>query len=370
MDRRRAGFQLDAVASSLPDNFRNLHVHILRAGHDNAVACRPHLVQRVGNLVVFLLGLRQLLQQRQQVAVVPNGKSALFAEDLVKQALREVQDAGNHSCPQVDGADPVVLYGFQFADAADRRFRLADLGNPPRAAAHGVVQRLLQGVLRFQRLHPAGQEEMELGHGEFIQQLFQDFRNLRFLQRQAVNGHTADAVRPADVFTELARRLPLRFLGVDQHQKRLPGRLHIPDRPILRLFIVRPGDIGDGAVRRHNNADGPMILHHLPGSQLRGLRHGNLMVVPRRGDHSRLPVLIRPNGAHHHIAHRIDQPDRQLRRTVRADFHSLLRHKFRLRRHDGFPGAALGQLIPGPLTSVYIIDIGNDQFFHDPLDKR
>ena len=111
-----------------------------------------------------------------------------------------------------------------------------------------------------------------------------------------------------------------------------------------------------------------MILHHLFGTQLRRLGHGNLMVIPGGGHHPGRPVLRGPHGPGHHIAHGVDHPHPELCRPVGGDFHRL-RHEFRLRGHNGLTGAALGQLIPGPLLPVRVGDVGNHQLLHHPLDE-
>lgn len=99
----------------------------------------------------------------------------------------------------------------------------------------------------------------------------------------------------------------VRIPGVQQHQKGLPRLLHVSHRPCLRLQIVVPRDIGDASIGGHHHANGTVILHDLPGSQLCCLGHGDLMVIPWRCHHSRLSVLLCAHGPGHHIAHRVNE---------------------------------------------------------------
>ena len=85
------------------------------------------------------------------------------------------------------------------------------------------------------------------------------------------------------------------------------------------------------------------------------------MVRPGGRDHAGLAVLRRPGGVGDEIAHAVDHADGKLRRAVGADSDGLLGDKFRLSGHNRLAGAALGQLILGPLASIGVVDIGQNQ---------
>ena len=157
--------------------------------------------------------------------------------------------------------------------------------------------------------------------------------------------------------------------GVDQHQIGLARGLHIGNGPALGLDIVLPGNVGDGAVGGHDNPDGAVLLHDLLCAQLGGLLHGQGLRIPGRGDHPGLSLLLRPQGSGDQIAHRVDEPYRQLGRPVRRDGHRVLGDELGLGCHNGPAGPALGQLIPGPLPLVHVFNMGDDQGLHHPFDK-
>ena len=93
------------------------------------------------------------------------------------------------------------------------------------------------------------------------------------------------------------------------------------------------------------------------------------MVIPRCCHHAGLVLLHLPQGPRDHVADTVDKADGKGRAAIQLKLHCLLRHKLRLRCHDSPAGAALRQLIPGPLLAVNIVDAGNDLCFHEPLDK-
>ena len=223
---------------------------------------------------------------------------------------------------------------------------------------------------RRKRRDPSRQEKSQLRHRELIHQLCQDADDLLHAHAQAVDAHNADAEARLQRRAELLRALAVRLLGIDEHDKRLSGGLHVGDGALLGVDIILARDVGDGAVSRHDDADGAVILHDLLCAKLRGLRHGDLCFKPRRRHHARRAVLVRADGARDHIADRVDQPDRETALSVRADLDGLLGYEFRLRRHNGLAGAALRQLILGAFTPIDVFYVGQDELLHKPLDKR
>ena len=224
-------------------------------------------------------------------------------------------------------------------------------------------------MLRFQGIHPPGQMDPQFPHGERIQQFPQQFSDPRRIQRLAIRHQGIHPKLRTQILPHFPGRPGGRFPGIHHHQKGFPRSLHIVNGPALRRHIIGSGDIRHGPIRRHHQTDGAMLLHHLFCPQLRRFRHGDLPVVPGRSDHPGNTVFLGAHRAVHHIAHGIDHPDPEPGRAVRRDLHRFLRHKFRFRSHDGPAGAALGQLIPGPLRPVRVLDIGDHQLLHDPLDE-
>ena len=157
-------------------------------------------------------------------------------------------------------------------------------------------------------------------------------------------------------------------LGSSQFRRTMK-LLKRPDDPFLRFPVVLPGNAGDAAVSGDDDADGGVLPDDLPGTGLRRLRHGDLMVKPGGGHHPGGIPLQLAHGPGHHVAHTVDEPNGEGRTSLQRHVGGLLRHELGLRRHDGAAGAALGQLIPGPLPAVDVVDVGDDLRLHETLDE-
>jgi len=225
-------------------------------------------------------------------------------------------------------------------------------------------------MLRRKRRDPSRQEEAKLRYRELIQQLREDSEDLLHRHRQAVDTDRMDAVLLRKLLTERLRGLPVRLLRVHQHEERLPCCLHVSDGPLLRLHIILTRNVRDRSVGRQDDPDAAVLLHDLLCAKLCCLRHGDWLLEPRRRHHARRAVLLRAHRAIHHVPDRVNEPHRKPALAVRTDLHGLLRHKFRLRGHDGLSRAALRQLILRTLAPVDIFNIRQHQLLHKPLDKR
>ena len=65
--------------------------------------------------------------------------------------------------------------------------------------------------------------------------------------------------------------------GVEEDEEGLAQLLELGDHPGLRLQVGLPGQVGDGAVGGDHDANGGVLGNDLPGADLRGLRHGDLL---------------------------------------------------------------------------------------------
>lgn len=157
--------------------------------------------------------------------------------------------------------------------------------------------------------------------------------------------------------------------GVHQHHKGLPQLLQFPDDPLLRLQIVAAGNVRDAAVGGDHDAHGGVVADDLPGPQLRRLRHGDLMVIPRGHDHPGRQILELPHGTGNHVPHAVDEPHGEGGAVRQTHLCGLLRYELWLGGHNGAAGAALGQLVSGPLPSVVVFNIGQHLRLHKPFDE-
>ena len=112
-----------------------------------------------------------------------------------------------------------------------------------------------------------------------------------------------------------------------------------------------------------------MLSDHLSRAHLRRLRQRDLLLKPGGTDHTRLVVLKLAHGALHHIAHTVDEPQVKARAALQVDVSRLLRNKLWLGSHDGAAGAALGQLILGPLPQIYVVHIWQHKLLHKAFDE-
>ena len=243
------------------------------------------------------------------------------------------------------------------------------MGHPASSLPDRAVHRRLNGVAHRQGVHPGGQEEPQFPEGELIENGLDDVRDGLLRQLQAVHRQALDAKAAGDVPADAGCPAAPGVRGVEQHHEGLAQLLELGNDPLLRFQVVLPGDVGDGAVRGDDHAHGGVLLDHLPGADLGGLRHRDFVVHPGGHDHSGLPVLKLSHGPLDHVAHTVDQPHRKGGSALQREVHSLLGDKFGLGGHDGPAAAGLGQLVNGPLPAVDVVDVGDDASLHEALDK-
>ena len=223
-----------------------------------------------------------------------------------------------------------------------------------RTADQCLVERGFDRVIRFQRIHPTGQVNVQSTHGESVQKLSQQMADSLRIHGLTIRNVGMNAKILKDPLLDGLRFRRARIAAVDDHQKGLVCGAHICNGPAFGIEIVAAGDVGDGAVGGYHQSDGAMLLHDFSGTQLCRVRHRDLVVEPRGGHHSGDTVLVGTHSPIYHIAHGVDKPHPEHCFAVGADLHRFLGDKFRLRGHDGFAGAALGQFVPCPFLPVGI----------------
>ena len=224
-------------------------------------------------------------------------------------------------------------------------------------------------MIRRQGVHPRGQEQVQLLHGELVEDGPQDIRHVLLPQVQAVYRDAVHLIAAADIPGNGLRPVAFGVHGVQQDDEGLSQLLELPDHPFLRLQVVFSGDVGDGAVCGNHDADSGVFRDDLPGADFRRLRHGNLVVIPGRGNHPGGVVLKLADSPPYHIAHAVNEPHGERSAVGQLHLGRFLRDELGLRRHNGPAGAALGQLIPGSLFTVHIFNVGNHLGLHETLDE-
>ena len=241
--------------------------------------------------------------------------------------------------------------------------------NGLRRGAHAVIERCAQRVLDRQRIHPARQENVQLGERKFTQRRFEDLTDIIFRQLQTVYADAARAVFLPDRSAQSFCAFRVWFGAVENNGERLSDLLQLADHALLRRDIVLTGNLADRAVAGDDQPDRRMLGDDLIGSLLRCFGQRYLLIEPRRCHHAFNTVFKLAGSALDHVADAVDQPDGKIGIFAEADRHRLFRNEFRLRGHNGASGAALRQLIAGTLLPVDIIYARNNERFHEALDE-
>ena len=159
-------------------------------------------------------------------------------------------------------------------------------------------------------IHPGRKGQVQFLEGDLIEDRFDDIRHIALVPLQAVDRHTCHVVPGGDIVSDGPCPLRLGAGRVEQHQEGLTQLLQFRNDPVFRFQIVLSGNIRDGSVGGDDNADGGVLRNDLSGADLRRLRHRNLMVEPRRGDHPGHIVLELSRRTRDHVAHAVDETDR------------------------------------------------------------
>ena len=111
-----------------------------------------------------------------------------------------------------------------------------------------------------------------------------------------------------------------------------------------------------------------MIAHHLARPLFRRPFKGYRGVAPRRFDKARFPVLFKARCPFHGEPDAVHEPH-VCNGFPEGDGKSFFGHEFRLRRHHRLPGSRLRQFVAHALL-FGSVRLGQDEFFHEPLDER
>ncbi len=369
MQRRGVCFQADAELPALPHDFRRFHRHLRHRRRYQPVARLAHGFQRPGDLVVLRFRRDQLLHQAQQVLIAVDFCAAFLTQNAVEHSVL-------HRQRQVDSplAGPKLfqLHAIQLAARREHRRQQVRLAHPVRLLPRLLQprQHFLHEIMPFvERFQPLRDAQAHLPHGEFQQHGFQHLLHVRALHVLHAHQHDRHAIRLLQISTQRLRIGAVRHSGIEDDDERLAQRFQLADDAVFRLDVGAARQFGDCTVRRHDDADGRVVSHHLARTDFRRLFEGNIMVIPRRMHHAAAGFVHRTECAAHHVAHAVHQPDAHRGVVAQADRDGLAGHKLRLRRHDGSARPALRQLIRNALFARAFGDFGHHQQFHQAADK-
>ena len=207
---------------------------------------------------------------------------------------------------------------------------LAQILNFSRVLQKGLINGRFHRMGPLQGVQPPGEIYLQGRHGEGIEKRAEHLRDALRIQSQAVHDQRLHAILLVDIFFCRGCRLPRRVPGIYDDEKGFSRFFHIRNGLPFGIDIVLPGDVGDGPIRGHHQADAAVFLHNLFGPQLRRLGHGNLVVKPGSCDHSGVSLFFCPYGPLHHVSHGVNEPHPEIRHAVGGDFHRLFRDEFGL----------------------------------------
>ena len=161
----------------------------------------------------------------------------------------------------------------------------------------------------------------------------------------------------------------MRIRTVYDYGKGLSDPLQFHNHPRFCRNVFFTLNSADAAVRGNDDANRRVFGNYLVRSDFRRFRHTDLIFKPWRCNETFLSVLKLSRCAFHHISDAIHKTDGNVISSVKRERYGFLRHKFRLRGHDRLSGAALRQLILGPLPGIFIIHARDHHGLHKTLDK-
>ncbi|MNI02353.1 hypothetical protein D3C73_552230 [compost metagenome] len=110
-------------------------------------------------------------------------------------------------------------------------------------------------------------------------------------------------------------------------------------------------------------------MNNLAGANLRRFLERDRLLKPRGGNHAGTILVLVAFGTFNRVPHTVDQPDIDLQPFCHLDLHRIVRHKFRLCRHDGFTCRALRKLINRSYPVSLARNVRQDDRFHEAFDE-
>ena len=178
---------------------------------------------------------------------------------MVEQFPGQTQSGRGHAGPQINTGDFRFTDIFAAAQSADDTLDLPDVSQLRRSLADGVIQPCLDGMIRRQSVHPGGQEQVQLLHGELIEDGLEDIGHILLPQVQAVHRGAVHLIPGGNIPGNGLRPVSPGVSGVQQYDKGFSQLLEFPDYPLFRLQIVLPGNVGHRAVGGNDDTDGRVL---------------------------------------------------------------------------------------------------------------
>ncbi|MNC56105.1 hypothetical protein D3C75_1056780 [compost metagenome] len=101
MYRRSSGLHAHTEPGALADQLRLIQRHLGQSRRRNAVACSLDHFQRLGELVVFPLGMGEILHQLQEMILAADFHTHHFLQNVVIQLIRGEQIDFGHTLAHI-----------------------------------------------------------------------------------------------------------------------------------------------------------------------------------------------------------------------------------------------------------------------------
>ena len=369
MNARCRGAQLHAVTARLLNNLRLFKREVMQIGHDDAISCLLHLVERRLDLVVLLLDVGKLDQLLHQRLVAVDIEAGQLPNQLIEKTVRKLHMNRGAAAAKIDLIDSDVLYVLIFSRLFKAFRDIAGTGDIGGALGNRIVYGTVNRMRIVKRIHKIRKIHGNFRHRKFQQNEFKDMLDIVFVEFKAAYKRHGRIVSLFKRERERHGLLAVRTRGVEHDDKRLVDCMKLRRDARFAVHIIFTGKLTEAAVTGHKNADCGMVCYNLLRADFRRLVKGHAFLRPRRHHHARLVALEVSKCFGHDIAYAVDHLHGECRAAVERYLDRIVRDEFRLRRHHGFARRGLRHFILGALSVIIVFDVRNHKRFHEFLNK-
>lgn len=220
-----------------------------------------------------------------------------------------------------------------------------------------------------QRVHPFRQRNVDAGNRILIQRLFQKLSRVFFGHVDDIHRHGRNLISGFEFFADFQRLFAVRRPAVQNDDERFSLILHFFEDLSFGRIEIQPRKIVHRSVRKDDDSQRRMIFDDFLRSDFRRFIERNRVAEPRRFHHSHLPVFEIAVAGIDDIADAIDHADVDAQRIVDRYGDRVRGNEFRFDRRNRFSLSGQRQFVFRPLFIVLILNLIQNDHFHEPFDK-